>query len=114
MEYIAASDVAKKAMWLQKFINELEVAPSLDGSVLLYCDSTSAFAQAKKSKSHQRTKHILCHYHLVWEIVDQDDIELQKINGKENLMDLFTKALDVKEFEDYKSKMDIRYCIDWL
>ena len=40
VEYIAASDAAKEAMWLKKFITELRVAPSLDGSILLYYDST--------------------------------------------------------------------------
>ena len=76
VEYIPTSDAAKEAVWLRKFINELEVAPSIDGPVLLYCDSTGAIAQAKEPKSHQRTKHILHHYHLVWEIVDRGDIEL--------------------------------------
>ena len=73
--------------------------PHLDSPVLLYCDSTGIIAQAKESKSHQWIKHILYRYHLVWKIVDQDDVELQKINRKENLTDPFTKALDVKEFE---------------
>ena len=41
-------------------------------------------------------------------------MELQKIDGKENLTDPFTKALGVKVFEDYKSKMGIRYCTDWF
>ena len=98
-------------MWLRKFINELGVAPSLDGPILLYCDSTGAIAQAKKSKAHQQTKHILRHFHLVWEIVDLSDVDLQKIDGKENLTDLFTKALTIKEFDNHKSKMGIRYCV---
>ena len=88
------------------------MAPSLDGSVLLYCDSTDAIAQMKEPKSHQRTKHILHRYHLILEIVYRGNVKLQKIDRKENLIDPFTKALDVKEFEDYKSKMGIRYCTD--
>ena len=43
-KYIAASDAKKEAVWLRKFINELRVASSLDGPVLLYCDSTSTIA----------------------------------------------------------------------
>ena len=39
-EYIAASDAAKEVAWLQKFLGELGVAPSLDGSILVFCDST--------------------------------------------------------------------------
>ena len=71
-----AFDVAKEAVWLQMFIDELRVASSLDGPILLYCDSTGAIAEAKKSKSHQHIKHILCYYHLIWEIMDRGDIEL--------------------------------------
>ena len=104
----------KEAIWLWKFIDKLRVAPSVDGPTLLYCDNTGVIAQAKESRSHQCTKHIQHRYHLIWEIVDRDDIDLQKINGKENLVDPFTKALRIKEFDDYKSKMDIRYCTDWL
>ena len=63
VEYIAASDAAKEAVWLRKFINELGVAPSLDDPVLLYCDSTGAIAQVKEPKAQQRMKHILRCFH---------------------------------------------------
>ena len=69
-EYIVASDAAKKAVWLRKFLGELGVASSLDGPVPVYCDSTGAIAQAKMPKAHHRIKHILRHYHLVREIVE--------------------------------------------
>ena len=46
--------------------------------------------------------------------MDRGDVELQKIDEKKNLTDSFTKAIDVKKFEDYKWKMDIQYCTDWL
>ena len=35
-EYVAASDVAKEAVWLKKFITELRVVLSIDGPVFLY------------------------------------------------------------------------------
>ena len=114
VEYIAVSDAVKQAMWLKKFITELGVASSLDGPVLLYCDSTSAIAQVKEHKAQQRTKHILHRFHLVRKIVDRDDVDLSKIDEKENLTDPFTKTLRIKKFDDHKSKMDIRYCTDWL
>ena len=111
-EYIAASDTVKKAVWLRKFITELRVASSLVGPVLLYCDSSGAIALVKEPKAHQWTKHILRRYHLIREIMDRGDVDLQKIDGKENLADPFTKAIAVKEFDNYKSKMGIRYCTD--
>ena len=113
-EYIAASNVAKEAIWLQKFIDELGVVPSIDGPILLYYDNTGAIAQAKELRSHQRTKHILHHYYLIREIVDRGGVDLQKIDGRENLADPFTKALEIKKFDEQKSNMDIRYYTDWL
>ena len=112
VKYIAASDATKEAVWLRKFISELGVAPSVDGPILLYCDNTGAIAQAKEPRSHQCTKHILRRCHLIWKIVNRGDVDLQKIDGRKNLANLFTKALEIKEFDDHKSKIDIRYYID--
>ena len=114
VEYVAASEVAKKAIWLWKFIDELGVAPSIDGPILLYCDNTGAIAQAKELRFHQHTKHILHRYYLIRKIMDWGDVNLQKIDGRENLINPFTKALRIKKFDDHKSKMGIRYCTDWL
>ena len=114
VEYITASDATKEAVWLKKFITELDVAPSLNGPILLYCNSTGAIAQAKESKAHQRMKHILHRFHLVREIIDWGDVDLQKIDEKENLADPFTKALRINEFDDFKWKMGIWYYSDWL
>ena len=112
VDYIAASDAVKEAVWMWKFFDELRVAPSIDGPVLLYYDNTRAIAQAKEPRSHQCTKHILRCYHFIWKIMDRGDVNLQKIDKKKNLTDLFTKALRIKKFDDYKSMMDIRYCTD--
>ena len=87
---------------MQKFITKLGVTPSIDGPVLLHCDNTGAIAQTKEPKSHQHTKYILHHYHLALEIMDRGNVELQKIDGKENLSGPFTKALRIKEFDDHK------------
>ena len=64
-EYNAASDATKEVVWLKKFITELKVIPSIDGPVLLHCDSSGAITQMKEPKSHQHTKHILYRYYLV-------------------------------------------------
>ena len=70
-KYITASDAVKEAVWLRKFIDELRVAPFVDIFVLLYYDNTGAITQAKESRSHQCTKHILHRYHLIREIIDK-------------------------------------------
>ena len=101
-EYIAASDAAKEAVWLWKFLGELGVVPALESPILVYCDSTRAIAQAKEPKSHYRTKNVVRRYHRVREIMERGDVDLRKIDGKENLADPMTKALRIKEFNDHK------------
>ena len=51
-EYITAFNAVKEAVWLWKFIDELRVASSIDGPILLYHDNTGAITQAKEPKSH--------------------------------------------------------------
>ena len=41
-EYIAACKAAKEAIWIKKFITELEVVPSIVHPILLYCDNNGA------------------------------------------------------------------------
>ena len=59
-EYIATSDTVKEAVWLQKFIIELGVSPTVDSPILLFCDSTGVITQVNERQLHQHTKHILC------------------------------------------------------
>ena len=51
-EYIAASDAAKEAVWIQKFVTELGVVPSIKSAVPLFCDNNGAIALAKEPRSH--------------------------------------------------------------
>ena len=43
-EYIAASDAAKEAVWIKKFIKALGVVPNIADPVDLYCDNNGAIA----------------------------------------------------------------------
>ena len=52
-KYIAASDAAKEAVWIKKFITDLEVVPSITNPVDVYCYNNGAIAQAKEPRSHQ-------------------------------------------------------------
>ena len=43
-EYIAASEAAKGAVWIKKFITGLGVIPCISDPVNLYCDNNGAIA----------------------------------------------------------------------
>ena len=63
-EYVATSEAAKEAIWLRKFLRNLEVVPVVTTPLKLFCDNGGAVAQ---SKEPQETKHIERKYHLIRE-----------------------------------------------
>ncbi|WKA12852.1 hypothetical protein VitviT2T_030203 [Vitis vinifera] len=113
-EYIAASEAAKEAVWMKKFISELGVVPSIEEPIPLLCDNNGAIAQAKEPRSHQKSKHVLRMYHLIREIIERGDVKIEKIDGKENAADPFTKALGITQFDKHKWEVGMKYMTDWL
>ncbi|KAK8670607.1 hypothetical protein V6N13_037225 [Hibiscus sabdariffa] len=112
-EYIAASEAAKEAVWIKKFITELGVIPSILDAVDLYCDNNGAIAQAKEPRSHQRSKHILRRFHLIREIIDRGDVEICKVNTDDNIADPLTKPLAQQKHDRHTESLGIRYVSDW-
>ena len=70
VEYIAASEAPKEAVWLKNFLMDLEVVPFERSAITLYCDNSGAIANSKEPRSHKRGKHIERKYHLIREIVN--------------------------------------------
>ena len=103
-EYIAA----KEAVWLKKFITDLEVVPNMNKPIVLYCDNSGVVANSKEPMSHKRGKHIERKYHLIREIMHQGDVPVMKIASQDNLADPFTKTLPAKSFEGHLSGMGLK------
>ena len=113
-EYIAASDAAKEAVWIKKFITELGVVPSISGPIELLCDNNGAIAQAREPRSHQRSKHILRRFHLIRDIIGRGDVKVSRVPTEENIADPLTKLLSVKHHDRHTRTMGIRYIRDWI
>lgn len=57
----------------------------------MFRDNISAIYVAKDHVNHTRTKHIDMQYHFIQEIIEDGDIQLLKIDTKNNLADMLTK-----------------------
>ena len=112
-EYIAASEAAKEAIWIKKFIAGLGVVPSILDPVNLYCDNNGAIAQAKEPISHQRSKHILRRYHLIREIIERRDVKICRVPTNDNVAYPLTKSIPHAKHEIHIRSMGIRYNVDW-
>ena len=107
-EYVAACEAAKEAVWLRKFLGDLEVVPDMENPLTLYCDNSGAVANSKEPRSHKKGKHIERKYHLIREIVQRGDVTVTKIASAENLADPFTKTLTAKVFEGHLEGLGLR------
>ena len=112
-EYIAASEAAKEAVWIRKFITGLGVVPSILDPIELFCDNNGAIAQAKEPRSHQKSKHILRRYHLIREIIDRGDVKICKVPGESNIANPLTKQLARSNFDSHVRSFDLRIMHDW-
>ena len=62
-EYIAQTHMAKEALWLRSFLDE--VRGTGGGLMTINCDNQGAIALAKDNKFHSRTKHIDLRFHFI-------------------------------------------------
>ena len=107
-EYIAACEAAKEAVWLKKFIIDLEVVRNMDKPIVLYCDNSGAVENSKEPRSQKIGKHIERKYHLIREIACRGDVAVMKIASQDNLVDPLTKTLPAKSFEGHLSGMGLK------
>ncbi|KAK9048049.1 hypothetical protein SSX86_032988 [Deinandra increscens subsp. villosa] len=113
-EYIAASEAAKEAAWMKKFIADLGVVPSIQRPIEIFCDNTGAIAQAKEPRSHHSTKHILRKFHYIREILERGDVIISKIHTDQNLADPFTKPMPHVKHEKHAEKIGLRFESQWI
>ncbi|OIT33734.1 retrovirus-related pol polyprotein from transposon tnt 1-94, partial [Nicotiana attenuata] len=106
-EYVAASEAAKEAVWLRNFLKELNVVPSVQAPIVLYCDNSGVVANSKEPRSHKRSKHIEHKYHLIRDITQRGDAKVLKIASEDNLADPFTKSLTQKIFDKHVEGMGV-------
>lgn len=68
-------------------------------TMTLYCDNMSAINISKNHVQHSRTKHIDIRHHFIRDLMKRKQVSLEYINTKNQLADIFTKALDATSFE---------------
>ena len=79
-EYVAYSLAIQEAVWLKRFLQDLEVVKIAFEPMTFYCDSMAALAYAKDLRYHGKTKHIQIRYHFVREKITQNEVVLKHIS----------------------------------
>ncbi|GKD30886.1 retrotransposon protein, putative, ty1-copia subclass [Tanacetum coccineum] len=99
-EYITAFYASKEAVWIRKFIFGLNVVPTIEEPITMYCDNTGAIAIANDYGVTKGARYFRAKVHYLRETIKLGDVRIEKVNTYDNLADLFTKALAFpKHFE---------------
>ncbi|KAI5055672.1 hypothetical protein GOP47_0029193 [Adiantum capillus-veneris] len=83
-----------------------------DTANTIYTDSQSALVVARNLVFHARTKHIEVHYHYVKERLSAGEISLAFVPTKDNLVDLFTKALSREKLKAFHKALGLLPFVD--
>ena len=107
-EYIAISEGLKDLAWIRQFLQE--IMPHKEPWVpTVFTDNEAAQKLSKTQTYHRRTRHILHRFHYIRQEVDNHLATIQRIPGKENPADIFTKILamsTVKAWKDFWMKSE--------
>ena len=95
-EIMAASEGAKEALYLKRFLSEL--GQPCEGPVALSTDNQAARDLAYNPEHHSRTKHIERRHFFIRETVESHDISVPFVRSADNLADFFTKPLSASAF----------------
>lgn len=95
-EYVALCEGVKEAIWLHNLLEEIGYGQS--NKIEMLCDNLSTIRWVKNPQQHHRTKHINKKLHFVREIYQEGEIQLEHVNGDDQLADVFTKPLSAIKF----------------
>ena len=91
-EIMAASEAAKEAIYLKRFLEQFDLHDQ-DAPVSLACDNQAAINLAYNPEHHKRVKHIERRHFFIREKVEENMIEVPYVRTVDNLADFFTKPL---------------------
>ena len=97
VEYIAASDVAKEAIWLSLLAFTFQQADS-NSAQIVYSNSKGTITLSKNPVHYNASKHIEVQYHFAQNSVTKGKHALEKVSIVANVVDAMTKSLFADRF----------------
>jgi hypothetical protein len=106
VEYMAASQAAREAIWMRKILVGL-FGSHLDSTVI-HCDNQSCIKLSINPVFHDRSKHIDIRYHHLKDCVQWKIMLLQYIPTEDQDVDILTKVLTRRKFEYHRDKIEVK------
>ena len=100
-EFMAACAATQESLWLKMILEELQ--QEVPRPMILYEDNQACIFLANSESNHQRAKHIHVREMFIKQHVSAGDVAFEKVDTKDNIADLVTKALVSVTFEYLRS-----------
>ena len=91
-EYIATGSCCSQLLWIKQILRDYRID---QGTIVVFCDNTSAINISKNPVLHSRTKHIDIRHHFIRDLVEDKVVSLEYVPTKGQIADILTKPLDV-------------------
>ena len=105
VEYVATTINCTNIVWIKQLLKGMK-EDSIE-PITLYCDNTSATNISQNHVMHTKTKNIAIKYHYVRELVQDKEVKIEYVNSKEQIADIFTKALPKDAHEYLRGKLGV-------
>lgn len=110
-EFMAGTEAAKQAIWLQDLFAELTYKKC--EKVTIRIDNKSAIALTKNPVFHGRSKHIHRRYHFIRECIENGQVEVEHVPGSEQRADILTKSLGRLKFREMRMMIGVHDVREW-
>ena len=104
-EYMAMTHSRKEAVFLNHLFSDLAIPVS--NPIPLLVDNQSAIALAENPIFHACSKHIEVRHHWMCEKVGDGTIQLEYVPTTDQVMDIFTKPLNVEKFRKFQDMLGL-------
>lgn len=91
-KYMAAYESTQECIWLRMLLKGIGL-DFTSNATTLFCDNKSAITLSEDPTAHARVKHFDVKYHFIRERAQLGEITIKYVNMRDNVADLFTKAL---------------------
>ena len=108
VEYIACSEAVQEALWLKRFMKDLEINISATSPVTVYCDSQATISFSKDANYQSKSKHIETKYNYIRDILAKKEASIQYISTHSMIADPLTKAIARNVFASHARSLVLR------
>lgn len=101
VEYIVFRQVARKVVWIRKFINKMKL--EIVENFTLYVNNEINIALIKNAKSQHQIKYMDVHHHYISKLVNKKKLTIKWISESRILTNKMTKVLPTEIFRKHQA-----------